>query len=162
MDIKLKRALKKDCELLFNWANDEEVRKKSFSLDKILYEDHIKWFNNKINSDKCFIFILYFDEIPVGQIRIDIERANGLISYSIDKDFRGKGLSIIMLSKLETEVKNDEKYIDKLVGYVKFDNITSQKAFERLKYEKITHSDFLEYKKILNKRFYDYVEQNDD
>lgn len=153
MGIKLKQALKNDCDLLFNWANDGDVRDNSFNNDKILYKDHIKWFNDKINSDKCCIFILYFDEMPVGQIRIDIERGNGVISYSVDKDFRGRGLSIIMLSYLELEVNNGEKYIDKLVGYVKIDNISSQKVFEKLKYEKIIHTDFLEYKKILNKRF---------
>lgn len=149
----LKPTSNKDCDLLFNWANDEDVRKNSFNNDKILYEDHIKWFNNKISSDKCFIFILYVSEIPAGQIRIDMERGTGVISYSIDKDFRGRGLSIIMLSYLEIEVNNREKHIDKLVGYVKIDNISSQKVFEKLKYQKIMNIDFLEYKKILNKRF---------
>jgi len=149
LDITLKPASKKACDLLFNWANDEDVRKNSFTNDKILYEDHIKWFNNKISSDKCFIFILYFGEIPAGQIRIDMESGTGVISYSIDKDFRGKGLSEIMLSQLETEVKKSIKYINNLVGYVKFGNITSQKVFKKLKYEKISHNDFLEYKKII-------------
>lgn len=149
MDITLKPASKKACDLLFNWANDEDVRKNSFTDNKILYKDHIKWFNNKINSDKCFIFILYFAEIPAGQIRIDIENENGVISYSIDKDFRGKGLSEIMISQLEAEVKKNKEYINKLVGYVKFGNVISQKVFENLKYEKITHDDFLEYKKII-------------
>ena len=109
-----KLASEKDCDLLFYWANDTEVRKNSFKNDKILYEDHVKWFNSKIHSDKCIIFILYFNEMPAGQVRLDMENGTGIISYSVDKDFRGKGLSIIMLNQLEIEIKKRKKYIYKL------------------------------------------------
>lgn len=149
MNITLKRASKKDCNLLFNWANDTEVRKNSFNNNKILYEDHIKWFNNKINSDKCIIFIVQFKYTPVGQVRIDIEGETGLISYSIDKSYRGKGLAIVMLSLLEDEIKKNGIYIYKLIGFVKFENIASQKVFENLKYNKIIQSEFLEYEKTI-------------
>lgn len=148
MDIKLKLASEYDCDLLFNWTNDEDVRKNSFSSYKILYENHIKWFNNKINSDKCIIFILEIKDTPVGQIRIDIECETAVISYSIDKNYRGKGLSVVMLSLLEDKIKNIN--INKLIGFVKLENIASQKVFENLKYNKIIHSEFLEYEKILN------------
>lgn len=148
MDITLKRASRKDCDLLFKLANDEEVRKNSFSSDKILYEDHIKWFNNKINSDKCIIFILKFKDNPVGQVRIDIESEAAVISYSLDKNYRGKGLSVTMLSLLEEEIRNSNIDINKLVGFVKFENIISQKVFEKIEYNKIIHSEFLEYEKI--------------
>lgn len=148
MDITLKRASKEDCNLLFNWINDEDVRKNSFSSDKILYEDHIKWFNNKINSDKCIIFILKFKDTPVGQVRIDIESEIAVISYSLDKNYRGKGVSVVMLSLLEEEIINNNIDINKLIGFVKFENIASQKVFEKLKYNKITHREFLEYEKI--------------
>lgn len=134
---------------MFNWANDAEVRKNSFTNNKILYEDHIKWFNNKINSDKCIIFIVQFKYTPVGQVRIDIEGETGVISYSIDKSYRGKGLAIVMLSLLEDEIKKNGIYIDKLIGFVKFENIASQKVFENLKYNKIIQSEFLEYEKSI-------------
>lgn len=134
---------------MFNWANDTEVRKNSFNNNKILYEDHIKWFNNKINSDKCIIFIVQFKYTPVGQVRIDIEGETGLISYSIDKSYRGKGLAIVMLSLLEDEIKKNGIYIYKLIGFVKFENIASQKVFENLKYNKIIQSEFLEYEKTI-------------
>ncbi|AGX44911.1 GNAT family N-acetyltransferase [Clostridium saccharobutylicum] len=149
MEIELKQASKKDCDLLFIWANDIQVRENSFNSEKIMYEDHLNWFNNKISCDECVIFILYFDEIPIGQVRVDIENENGLISYSIDRNYRGKGLSIAMLSKLEIEINKSENCIRKLVGRVKFTNIASQKVFENLKYRKIIHTNFLEYNKTI-------------
>ena len=149
MDIILNRISEKDCELLFNWANDGDVRKNSFSSDKVLYEDHVKWFNNKIKSDKCIIFILKFKDMPIGQVRIDVESKMAVISYSLDKNYRGKGLSVVMLSLVEEEIRNSCININKLIGFVKFENIASQKVFESLKYNKKIHSDeFLEYEKI--------------
>lgn len=149
LDITLKQASTYDCELLFNWANDDEVRKNSFNSDKILYEDHVKWFNSKLNSNECFIFILKQKDISIGQVRINIESKVAIISYSIDKKYRGKGLAVVILKLLEEKIKNKCIDINKLVGFVKFDNIASQKAFESLKYSKKIHSKFLEYKKYL-------------
>ncbi|MFW2501332.1 GNAT family N-acetyltransferase [Clostridium diolis] len=149
MEITLERISKEDCDLLFNWANDTEVRKNSFNSDKILYENHIKWFNNKINSDKCSIFILKENRISVGQVRIDIENSTVIISYSIDKNYRGKGLSVILLSLLEEKIRNNNINIKKMVGLVKFDNVASQKAFEALKFDKKICNNFLEYEKYL-------------
>ncbi|NMF03283.1 GNAT family N-acetyltransferase [Clostridium beijerinckii] len=150
LEIALDRASKEDYDLLFNWVNDEEVRKNSFNPEKILYSNHIKWFNNMINSDKCIIFILKLKNTPVGQVRIAIERNFAIISYSLDKSYRGKGLTTTMLSLLEKEVKNNRININKLIAFVKLENIASQKVFEKLKYNKKFHNEFLEYEKYLN------------
>ncbi|WP_236892372.1 GNAT family N-acetyltransferase [Clostridium beijerinckii] len=143
-------ASKKDCDLLFNWANDEDVRKNSFNSGKIIYQEHIKWFSNVINSNECFIFILKFKDISVGQIRINVKNKKAIISYSIDKNYRGQGLSMVMLNLLEQKIKDiDTNNIDKLVGFVKYENIASQKVFEGLKYNKTIHNEFVEYEKYL-------------
>ncbi|WP_069187756.1 GNAT family N-acetyltransferase [Clostridium diolis] len=142
-------ASKQDCDLLFDWANDKAVRENSFSSHKILYEDHIKWFNDKINSNKCFVFILKFKGNSAGLVRIDVEDKKAIISYSIDKNYRGRGLSKVMLDLLETEVVNNKISINNLIGLVKFENVASQKVFESLKYNKIICNEFLEYEKYL-------------
>ena len=36
------------------------------------------------------IFIACVDGKPIGQIRIDLENDEGIISYSIDSNFRGQ------------------------------------------------------------------------
>ncbi|WP_158002136.1 hypothetical protein [Clostridium botulinum] len=37
---KLRKVNEKDCEPLFQWANDKEVRKNSFNTEDIIYEEH--------------------------------------------------------------------------------------------------------------------------
>ncbi|MCY6370411.1 GNAT family N-acetyltransferase [Clostridium ganghwense] len=147
MSIYLKKVCEEDCQLLFHWANDEQVRKNSFNNKEISYEEHIKWFNKKLKSTTCYMFILYDEKIPVGQVRIDIEDTTAIIGYSISSDFRGKGYASKMLEMLETEVKKNLLYIKKLIANVKFDNIFSRKIFKKLRYTEILKGDYIEYYK---------------
>ncbi|MCB2297181.1 GNAT family N-acetyltransferase [Clostridium tagluense] len=140
----LKKATYNDCDLLFNWANDKTVRESSFNNNKIEYEEHINWFQNKLNSNDTDIFIFYYQHIPVGKVSIDIENKEAIISYSIDKDYRGLRLSTDMLKLLE---KNVERPISKFVGYVKYDNVQSQLVFERLGYQKVKCDNYIKYYK---------------
>lgn len=145
MNTFLKKASKADCDLLFKWANDKEVRENSFTKDEIKYDDHIKWLEDKLNCCTSDIFIFYLDNEPIGQVRIDIENNEAVISYSIDKDYRGNGLSTKMLAQLEVNIESN---INKLIGYVKFNNVTSQKVFEKLAYTKTQGDDCIKYYKI--------------
>lgn len=146
MQIYLKRATQDDCDLLFKWANDKIVRENSFNNNEIKYEEHNKWFSKKINSNTTDIFIFYYGSAPVGKVSIDIENKEAIISYCIDKDYRGRSLSIEMLRLLETNIKRE---IDKFVGYVKYDNAKSQKVFERLGYQKLECDNYIKYYKQL-------------
>jgi len=142
----LKRACKQDCDLIFNWANDVSVRKNSFNSNELNYDEHVVWFDNKLHSNNSIIFLFYYNNLPVGQVRIDIENKVGIISYSIDKDFIGCGLSIEMLRLLEVNVNKD---VNKLIGNVKFGNVASQKIFEKLGYAKSVNENFIKYYKLI-------------
>ncbi len=146
----LKKATYNDCDLLFNWANDKTVRENSFNSNKIKYEEHVNWFQNKLNSNTCDIFVFYYENIPTGKVIIDIENKEAKISYSIDANYRGCSLSIEMLKLLEINV---ELPINKFVGYVKYDNIKSQKVFERLGYQKVKCDNYIKYYKQLMRGF---------
>lgn len=152
MNLYLRKAVLEDCDLLFNWANDKMVRQNSFSQKEILYKDHVIWFNKMTNFDRYIIFILCCENIPLGQVRIEIEKRTAVISYSIDRNYRGKHLSIEMLDLLEKEIINSKIDINKLVGYVKLDNNISQRVFENLKYKKIFYNNFYEYYKLLSNK----------
>ena len=136
---------KDDCDLLFKWVNDSEVREMAFSTNAVLYEEHKKWFYNKLNSNLTHIFIACVDDKPIGQIRIDIEDNEGIIGYSIDKNYRGQGYGSKVLKKIITVVKDTDINISKLVGKVKHKNVKSCRAFERAGYKSIEREDFIEY-----------------
>lgn len=145
--IYLRRCNLEDCDILYEWSNDKIVRQNAFNTSHILYSDHINWFTKSLESSKRIIFICMIDAIPVGMIRIDIENSEAMISYLIDKKYRGRGIGTYMVKLLQETIEGDMG-IDRLIGLVKKDNIASCKVFEKLGYDNFEDVDFNKY--ILN------------
>lgn len=147
-NLHLRHALMEDCNLLYEWANDQVVRDNSFHQNKILYKEHAVWFQNKLLSAVSRIYICYHDDIPVGQIRIDIiEDGMAEVSYSVDKKYRLQGYGKSMLILLEDKIKSDFPQVTELIAKVKSDNIASQVIFSDIGYEEY----YTEYRKMINK-----------
>lgn len=136
MEEYLRFANENDLLMLYEWANDQQVRQNSFSANKITLDEHKKWFYDKLKSDKTDMYIYIYDNIAVGQIRIDYENNIGTISYSIVDTYRGHGLADRMLELAEKKVKENKKEIDILRASVKFENKISQRKFENRGYSK--------------------------
>jgi len=157
-DFYLQEAGEKDCDLLFKWVNDPDVRRNAFQTAPIPYEDHVKWFHKVLEDDTVRQYILYQKKIPVGQIRLNMADGIGLIDYSIAPDMRGQGLGSLMLTLLKENLLRENRLkekpfekitiVTKLVGQVKFENIASIKAFERCGYESTMKEGYLEF--VLN------------
>ena len=132
--IYLRRVKETDMKLLFDWRNNELVRKNSFCMDPVEWNEHVKWFNTLVKSSVLF-FILICKEQEVGQIRIDLELDNtAIINYSIAEKYRGFGYGKQILHLAETELYERFKNKYMLKALVKENNISSQVAFERLGY----------------------------
>lgn len=127
----LRKAALSDLELYYEWANDPVVRSNSFSSEPIPYEDHVKWFNRSLNKDDVHLFVLMEDDVPVGQIRINISDAVAEISYSISSEFRGKGYGRKIVSLLIEKIKKEIPGIKTISARVKPDNEASKKVFEK-------------------------------
>ena len=68
----------------------------------------------------------------MGQVRIDIVKKNlGLIDYSLDKIFRGRSWSRLIIAKT-LEIVNKNKKINHFKAEVKKTNLSSIKTFENL------------------------------
>lgn len=137
-----------DIDLLFKWANDSECRRNSFNSEKIIYSEHKKWFNKKIEDNNCKMYLYRYNTEYIGQIRIEIQGVEAFIDYSIKREYRGKGHGIKILELLEKKILElDNIKIDCLVGEVKIDNIASQKVFEKLEYSGEKKQKYISYKK---------------
>ncbi|MBS5931621.1 MAG: GNAT family N-acetyltransferase [Clostridiales bacterium] len=145
----LKLFTMEQVELLYKWANDPDCRKNSFQTESIPYETHVKWCSDKLESNDVDIYIAYLNSIPVGQLRVMYKERTALISYSIDKNFRGLGLGLQLIQSIEKYRLYGENNINELVGKVKLDNIASQKVFEKCYYEKIVENDHFVYRKYI-------------
>jgi spore coat polysaccharide biosynthesis protein SpsF len=128
-----RKATFTDMDLIFKWANDPENRVNSFNTNLINYEEHKKWFKEKLESKNTLFFIFQDNDLEIGFMRIEIENNTGTVNYSIAKEFRGKGYGSKMLSLLEIELKNYPE-IKSIKAFVKLDNEFSAKIFRRLNY----------------------------
>lgn len=99
LTLNMRSIRENDCELLYNWANDSEVRKNALDPTFIEWDAHVRWFNNALDSDKVHIFVLERNKVPVGQVRFNMEGESFLIDYSVGKEFRGKGYGTILIEK---------------------------------------------------------------
>lgn len=136
-DLFLRKAQFDDVDLIFKWANDPEARKNSFNSNPIPYEDHVRWFESRMKSKDSYIFVMMEGDIPVGQCRLDVKNGEGMISYSVDSNFRGRGFGKKMLELLCREADSIEG-LKCLAGEVKPDNIPSGKVFLSLNFKEET------------------------
>jgi RimJ/RimL family protein N-acetyltransferase len=130
--LSLREADIKDSELLFNWANEINVRTNSISQEPIIWENHLEWFAKKLNDSETKILILAFGDKLFGQIRIDLIDSYWNIDYSIDYQFRGKGLGKEIVRLL---INKFESY--KFKATVKKQNKASINVFTNLGFRKM-------------------------
>ena len=143
-NLSLSEATIKDAELLFNWANEINVRANSINQEPIIWGKHLKWFTKKLNDSETKFLILTSDGNLLGQIRIDLIDCCWNIDYSIDNQFRGKGLGKEIVRLL---INKFESY--KFKATVKKQNKASINVFTNLGFRKMKNEsndfDFFEY-----------------
>lgn len=126
----IRNCIDKDCEYVYILANDRVYRKNSFNSDFIKYDEHLEWFKNSMKNSNRYIFIVEFDDIDVGQIRIDIIKDNNAeISYVIEEKYRNRGIGTEILTLIKEYINENFINIKKIIGKVKKENIPSRKAF---------------------------------
>lgn len=136
----LRKVTEQDMKLLFEWANEENVRANSFSTAAIEYEEHKKWFKKLLQDESSQQYIYIFDEEETGQIRITISGGKAEVSYSIRADKRNKGHGKKILKLLEEEMQKNFPDVKKIIARVKPENVASQKAFLASGYMEVSRS----------------------
>lgn len=125
-----------DAELTYSWANDSIVRMFAFTKEKIEWENHKKWYYDKINDDNCEYYILSKEGVSVGSIRFDIDNdKKAMISYLIDPAWHGNGFGKIILKYGVDKLKSCRKDVVMVYGLVQQENTASIKIFEKLGFQ---------------------------
>lgn len=126
--LKLRKANLSDALIVYKWAMDPTVRAYSINSDQFSFTEHLQWFKEKINHSDTLYFILEH-HFPLGQIRFDYSKEGWIISFLIDENFRGLGLGFEIVKRgIEASKKNA------YIAYVKENNVTSNKIFEKLNF----------------------------
>ena len=126
---------KEDCLKIFEIANDEEVRKSSFNCDKIDLETHKKWFNRILNDDTTGFMVLEYGQDIIGQLRFDFDEKYPVISISLNKKYRGLGLSKYLLNNGINYIKENYNQ-NTLIADIKKSNARSISFFEAMGFKK--------------------------
>ena len=141
MSYRLRKANVEDAKLIFDWANEPDVRANSFNPELIEWDNHIKWFRNKLDSVGCIILILEEHDHPIGQIRFDLnDEAQWEVDYSVGSEFRGQGIGKRIIKEGMSHL-HQNKYHEPIVAKVKRSNIPSLKVFRKLGFKEQLNQD---------------------
>lgn len=134
MNIEFRNATPADLLLLFGWKNDPEALKQSFHPTPVSIDGHTTWLQRRLDDPNSLILVFEGEHAPVGVVRFENERTEGVIGITIDAAFRGHGLSKVLLEKA------CDYYFslypgNTIVACIKLDNLASYKAFLSLGFE---------------------------
>jgi len=144
--VRLRHVRESDCTLLWEWASDPEVRAASFSPNAIPWEQHVQWFNSKLTDCSCIYYIAVDrEDVPVGQVRYDIDGNEAVVSISVGRKFRGKGYGSPMIL-LSSRKLFDVSDVSVIHAYVKGGNGASIQAFIKGEFKAIGTEEIYGYK----------------
>lgn len=134
--IRLRRVREADGQMLWEWANDPAVRAVSFSPDPIPWLQHLKWLRAKLDdSHGVFCIAVSEEELPIGQVRCDVNGHEAVISIGLDARCRGKGYGSAVIRQAARKLfQVSEARI--IHAYVKAENDASLKAFSKAGFNK--------------------------
>lgn len=143
-----RKASEADMKTYFEWANDPYTRSLAFNPNPIPWENHVKWFRNRLASPLSYLVILSCHHQDIGQVRFDfLEQDNEWeISYLLDKDFRGYGLGADIL-KISIDMLHQEYPNAPVMGKVMHPNIASATAFRYLGFTESTTEEYITFRK---------------
>lgn len=130
--LNIRDVSEEDCRLLWEWANDPEVRGFSFESAPIPWEEHAAWFRRKMADRNCHMYVVSGqDGRPVGQVRFDIlGDGSAVVSVSIAGQQRGQGYGQEAL-RLACARLYEAAGVTRFLAYIKPDNPASIRAFEK-------------------------------
>jgi len=128
--VSLRRATEHDARLLWEWANDPNVRRWAFHPDAIPWEEHARWFSMKLSDANCLIFIgMGPGQKPVGQVRLDISDGSADVDVSVAEGERGRGYGSAMIDLGVSDLFSQSDA--RMASAVVIDgNLASLRAFE--------------------------------
>lgn len=135
--LKFRFADSADVNLLFAWTNEKAVRENSYEQKKIEYNEHLNWFNQKLCSGNCTIYIFIDDEdLPVGQVRIEreVENKQAIAGIIVNANNRGKGYSSEMIKQASLDFFKKNLGFT-ILAYIMKKNISSYKSFMKAGYK---------------------------
>jgi UDP-2,4-diacetamido-2,4,6-trideoxy-beta-L-altropyranose hydrolase len=135
--LEIRRATTADCKRLWELANDSTVRASAFSPASIPWEDHVAWFESKMQTAACHILIGEAEGAIAGQVRVD-ERPDGEgeLDVSVAREFRGAGVGSRLIDLAVGEIFASTG-MSRVHAYILPQNAGSRRAFENAGFREV-------------------------
>lgn len=117
-----------DLDYLYDLQCINGIREFALNVETPTYEEHVEWFNNKLNDSRTNFFKVMDDNDTIGVVRLDflLEESQKIaeISLTIDPEYAGKGYAKRSINKIveDTDINTFHAVIHKM-------NVASQKVF---------------------------------
>ena len=129
--IELRPVTEQDAHVLWEWANDEDVRRNAFSTAAIGWDEHVAWLTARLADDRASLYIASDDEGPVGHVRFADPPEGDIgveVSVALAPARRGEHLGAPLI---EAGVRRAfvDPAVTSVLARVKPENVGSQRAF---------------------------------
>lgn len=96
--LQLKPAQIEDALLLFEWRNDEIMRRAAKNSHIISWEEHCSWIKRRLSLHNPDIWVALYQGCPVGMVRRDVSSEVAELSWNVAPLFRGQGFGKEMVA----------------------------------------------------------------
>ncbi|MDD5085610.1 MAG: bifunctional UDP-2,4-diacetamido-2,4,6-trideoxy-beta-L-altropyranose hydrolase/GNAT family N-acetyltransferase [Candidatus Omnitrophica bacterium] len=131
----LRKAAVNDCRDLWLWRNNPTVRRWCFQTGEIAYAGHKKWFLQKLNGNKAWIYIAEDGNgNKIGQARFEKNGNAVFINVNLNPVFIGKGLGAGIIREATKRFFREGTSVDRVVAEIVGGNAASKRAFQKAGY----------------------------
>lgn len=127
--VPLRPARLDDAQTLYDWQQDDGVRRWSFSHGPATWSEHCRWLAEKLANPASEIWIC--EDVAgesIGSVRFERTSGRATIGLVLDPAFRGRGLAAVLLrAALERYAKTNPGV--EIEAFIKPDNEASRRAF---------------------------------
>lgn len=132
--IELRRVAPGDVDLIYRWRNDPFVVERSSSQRTVNWIEHVKWFEETLQSDHRFVMIVQKDRVPIGQVRFDrVDDRVCVISVYLCQEFTGRGYGVEAIRNGTEDILRLWD-VEQVIACVRSENVGAQSAFRKAGY----------------------------
>lgn len=155
-EIFIRKATSNDMYNVFELSNKEYVRKHSITENKIIWDEHLKWFNDALeNRNIVFYIVTNKDSMFLGQVRFSITNNDAIISISLTNMLIGKGLSKSILDNAINTLFQERTEVKSITALVSESNLPSLNLFKKLNFSFETSKSSIKKFKLRRTEYYE-------
>ncbi len=132
MSFQFRSVSLEDCERVWKWINEPEVRAVAFQSEPLDWEHHREWFERRLSKGVYPYWIIVDSEKVLGQVRFDQKKEKDQVCISIvlSAEARDKGSGSKILRDAADKFFSEFPNLNDIYAWIKQSNIRSVRAFQ--------------------------------